>query len=81
MKVFQFQWRGLVNDLVIDIEEETRGRAVIKLQNLIEDWRSSDDPTVLDLSEPRVYARAWINLNPLDVGFDNIIDEWESTSG
>lgn len=76
MKTYQFALPHAAIELVIDVDAETRGRAVIALQNLIATWIEGDDPSTLDITTDGVYARVWPNLKPEEIGPHHIIEEW-----
>lgn len=77
MNTYQFQWRGLVTDLVIDVDAESKGAAVRKLQYLVEQWNDREDPSSMDVTDDGVYVRCWFNLTADDVTIDHIVDWWE----
>jgi hypothetical protein len=78
MKTYQFSWRGLVNDLVIDVDAEDKYAAVVKVREMVERWRESEDPFDIDVRTDEAYVRVWFNLDPLTLDIDSIIDSWEA---
>lgn len=77
MTTYQFVFKSPAIDLVIDVDAETPDGAVERVRRFVGEESESDEPLVM--ADGEVYARAWFNLKPAEIGAEHITESWEAT--